>query len=328
MAGGPTTPELVAAASGAGGLGIFAGAALSLDVLEQAVAAIGEVTFGVNFQLVAPGSGGDVDRVQAAIDPLRTQLGLPAGSRDVQAPEVSVDEQVALLPLARRARLDLRARRPVAIRRPRRARRGDGHHGRGGNAGRGRGRRLRDRARRRGGRASLDVRRLGRRAARRNARARAAGRGCGGGAGRGDGRDRRRPRGGGSPGAGRRRRTARHAVSPGARGGNGARLPQSGAPGGRDRHSRDDRVHRPPCAVDPQPVPRRDRRRRAPALAAPAAAASDLYRAALERGESDFHPLLAGQGLRGLRDGQPAAEIVAEVAEQAAATLRALAARS
>src|SRR5436853_786445 len=96
MAGGPTTPELVAAASGAGGLGIFAGAALSLDVLEQAVAAIGEVTFGVNFQLVAPGSGGDVDRVQAAIDPLRTELGLPAGSREVQAPEVSVDEQVAL----------------------------------------------------------------------------------------------------------------------------------------------------------------------------------------------------------------------------------------
>ena len=47
MAGGPTTPELVAAASGAGGLGIFAGAALSLDVLEQAIAAIGEVTFGV-----------------------------------------------------------------------------------------------------------------------------------------------------------------------------------------------------------------------------------------------------------------------------------------
>ena len=86
MAGGPTTPELVAAASGAGGLGIFAGAALSLDVLEQAIAAIGEVPFGVNFQLVEPGSGGDVDRVQAAIDPLRAELGLPPGHARSRSP--------------------------------------------------------------------------------------------------------------------------------------------------------------------------------------------------------------------------------------------------
>ena len=39
-------------------------------------------------------------------------------------------------------------------------------------------------------------------------------------------------------------------------------------------------------------------------------------------------PLLAGQGLRGLRDGQPAAEIVEEIAEQAEAVLRALASPS
>jgi nitronate monooxygenase len=65
------------------------------------------------------------------------------------------------------------------------------------------------------------------------------------------------------------------------------------------------------AGVEPLPWPRQR------------AAASDLYRAALGRGESGFHPLLAGQGLRGLRDGQPAAEIVAEV-EQAAATLRSL----
>ena len=34
-------------------------------------------------------------------------------------------------------------------------------------------------------------------------------------------------------------------------------------------------------------------------------------------------PLLAGQGLRGLRDGQPAAEIVEEVTAEADAVLRA-----
>jgi nitronate monooxygenase len=70
------------------------------------------------------------------------------------------------------------------------------------------------------------------------------------------------------------------------------------------------------AGVEPLPWPRQR------------AAASDLYRAALERSTSDLHPLLAGQGLRGLRDGQPAAEIVGEVVEQAEAVLRALASAS
>jgi NAD(P)H-dependent flavin oxidoreductase YrpB (nitropropane dioxygenase family) len=54
------------------------------------------------------------------------------------------------------------------------------------------------------------------------------------------------------------------------------------------------------------------------------AALSDIYRTALERGESELHPLLAGQNLRGLRDGMPAAEIVAEVIEEAEHTLASL----
>src|SRR4051794_40612380 len=96
MAGGPNTPELAAAVSGAGGLGMLAGAAVPLDVLERGIDAVGEATFGVNFQLVAPGSGGDVEAVQSAIDPLRAELGLPAGSREVEVVEISVDEQVEL----------------------------------------------------------------------------------------------------------------------------------------------------------------------------------------------------------------------------------------
>ncbi len=39
-------------------------------------------------------------------------------------------------------------------------------------------------------------------------------------------------------------------------------------------------------------------------------AAEDIYRAATERGEAAFLPLLAGQCLRGLEDGQAASEIV------------------
>jgi nitronate monooxygenase len=57
-------------------------------------------------------------------------------------------------------------------------------------------------------------------------------------------------------------------------------------------------------------------------------AAEDIYRAATERGDEQLFPLFAGQGLRPLNDGQRAAEIVAEIAEQAAAVLDSLASDS
>lgn len=57
-------------------------------------------------------------------------------------------------------------------------------------------------------------------------------------------------------------------------------------------------------------------------------AAEDIYSAAVERDDEQLFPLLAGQGLRALADGQPAGEIVAEIAEQAAAVLDSLAADS
>src|SRR3954471_1948498 len=99
MAGGPTTAQLVAAVSEAGGFGTLAGARVSLAALDRAIVAVQTATtapFGVNFQLVEPDSGGDLDAVQAAIDPLRAELGLPPGPRELDVVEVSVDEQVEL----------------------------------------------------------------------------------------------------------------------------------------------------------------------------------------------------------------------------------------
>jgi len=50
-------------------------------------------------------------------------------------------------------------------------------------------------------------------------------------------------------------------------------------------------------------------------------AAEDLYGAAQARGEADYFPLLAGQGLRMLKGGQSSAEIVKEVVTEAQAVL-------
>jgi len=84
MAGGATTPALVAAVSNAGGLGFLAGAALSPEKIASEVAAIRALTdrpFGVNLFVLDPASPDDatVRRALAAIDPLRADLGLPPG---------------------------------------------------------------------------------------------------------------------------------------------------------------------------------------------------------------------------------------------------------
>lgn len=98
MASGPTTPELVAAVSGAGAFGVLAGAGVRPAVLEQWIRAVQPVgvPFGVNFQLVEPESGGDIEAVQAQLDPWRAELGLPPGPRELDSTEVPVDEQVDL----------------------------------------------------------------------------------------------------------------------------------------------------------------------------------------------------------------------------------------
>lgn len=50
-------------------------------------------------------------------------------------------------------------------------------------------------------------------------------------------------------------------------------------------------------------------------------AAEDIYGAAQTRGEADYFPLLAGQGLRMLKRGQGSAQIVQELATEAEAVL-------
>jgi hypothetical protein len=52
-----------------------------------------------------------------------------------------------------------------------------------------------------------------------------------------------------------------------------------------------------------------------------AAAAEDVYRTASARGDAEWMPLMAGQGLRMLTREQGAAEIVAEIAAEARALL-------
>ncbi len=62
MAGGPTTPELVATVTGAGGFGFLAGGYLSAEALADKIAKTAELTgqpFGVN--LFVPGAATDAD---------------------------------------------------------------------------------------------------------------------------------------------------------------------------------------------------------------------------------------------------------------------------
>jgi len=83
MAGGYTTPELVAAVSNAGALGSLAGATLAPDELREAVAAVRRLTdrpFAVNLFAPLPPPVADAEAVaamQAVLAPFRAELGLP-----------------------------------------------------------------------------------------------------------------------------------------------------------------------------------------------------------------------------------------------------------
>jgi nitronate monooxygenase len=102
--GGIAGPDLAAAVSNAGGLGILAGFGLTADQLREAIRAIRSKTnkpFGVNLLLpsevrppmpAADLSDQTVHAVQAALNPLRTRLGLPAQSeRPAQLPDLIPD---------------------------------------------------------------------------------------------------------------------------------------------------------------------------------------------------------------------------------------------
>ena len=99
MAGGATTPELVAAVSNAGGLGSYAGAMLSPEAMAEGLARVRKLTdrpFGVNlFVLDTPEpTPAELDAAQARLAPYRGALGLES---TVAAPERFCEDNGAQL---------------------------------------------------------------------------------------------------------------------------------------------------------------------------------------------------------------------------------------
>ncbi|MGZ4519188.1 MAG: nitronate monooxygenase [Mycobacteriaceae bacterium] len=80
MAGGPSTPELVRAVSGAGGLGLLGGALLTVDGLAAEVDAAGiELPFGVNLFMPTAESAVDLTGHLAALDAWADRFGVQRG---------------------------------------------------------------------------------------------------------------------------------------------------------------------------------------------------------------------------------------------------------
>ncbi|HOW61607.1 MAG TPA: nitronate monooxygenase [Candidatus Contendobacter sp.] len=82
MAGGPGTPQLVAAVSNAGGLGTLAGGYLHPEPLRQAIAHVRSLTdrpFAVNLSVAAPAKTdpAHIARASELLAPYRAELGLP-----------------------------------------------------------------------------------------------------------------------------------------------------------------------------------------------------------------------------------------------------------
>ena len=82
MANGPGTAELVAAVTGAGGLGVFGASGLTCAALERDMARVRELApdgpFGVNAQLAPPTPAtGERERILEVMRPFRRELGLP-----------------------------------------------------------------------------------------------------------------------------------------------------------------------------------------------------------------------------------------------------------
>ena len=100
MAGGWTRPELVAAVTGAGGMGSIAAGRMGVSELGAAIAHVQSETSGtfcVNF-LVAPPEPApvNVEAMQAVLDEVRSELGLPPGPRELRLRPMPVEEQLEL----------------------------------------------------------------------------------------------------------------------------------------------------------------------------------------------------------------------------------------
>jgi nitronate monooxygenase len=102
--GGFTTPELVAAVSNAGGLGILGAARMTPDQTRDAIGKIKKLTsnpFGVNLLLAPPEEGGNqnIDQVQQFFnDKFRRELNIPSKrEKDIISPPSKFLEQLKII---------------------------------------------------------------------------------------------------------------------------------------------------------------------------------------------------------------------------------------
>ncbi|MBB6734494.1 NAD(P)H-dependent flavin oxidoreductase [Cohnella zeiphila] len=109
MAGGPSTPELTAAVSEAGGLGTLGAAYMEPEDIREAIRRIRERTaapFGVNLFVYQPGDdNARIREVQSELNKMRRHLGIPgATDNEVHTPyrfeqqfEVLLEEKVPVI---------------------------------------------------------------------------------------------------------------------------------------------------------------------------------------------------------------------------------------
>ena len=102
MAGGITTPELVCAVSDAGALGMLAAARLTPEQTRDHIRKIKSQTskpFGVNFLLAPPERNGqNVSDIQNMLNNFRSELGLKSSDIvEIQLPESRLSEQIAVV---------------------------------------------------------------------------------------------------------------------------------------------------------------------------------------------------------------------------------------
>jgi nitronate monooxygenase len=98
MAGGWTTPELVAEVCRAEAFGVLAGARLTPEKLREDIQAVRKLTdkpFGVNFLLAPPETGNrDVASVQRFLDRFRERLSLPPGDTELSSSPPPISEAI------------------------------------------------------------------------------------------------------------------------------------------------------------------------------------------------------------------------------------------
>ena len=103
MAGGVTTPELVAAVSAAGALGSLGGAILSPEELRDAIRATRRLTdapFAVNLFAPLPrpeADAGAIESMHGVLSRFREELGLPPPEASVPPPSFTVEDQIAVV---------------------------------------------------------------------------------------------------------------------------------------------------------------------------------------------------------------------------------------